>query len=370
MRWKFIKYFVTFDAFSGSNKDGNHSNKACQKLAKIAIQSFLVTLLGLCFLCPHAQSKVIRLNEVDLAGKHFPYLYQWYDSELQPKAIVIAIHGLTLHGLVYDHLARHLAEQGMLVLAPDLPGYGRRWHKEDASYAQAQETVLAIAQAAKATYKNLPVICLGESLGANLALGAAQIKPDLVDGIVLSSPALKTRMNLTPKSIISRVNMVVSFVKPDTVVDLSPYMRAYASEDPGIIQTMLNDPLIHRQLKCQELWDSYQSMKPVFKQASLISKTTPVLIFQGSQDKILQPKAIIKLVSSLNSDDQTVKWYKNRGHMILAECQPKADVLATLDDWVQTHINGQWLEVKTSTAVPVTSSLPPLTQTLINAKSN
>ncbi len=87
----------------------------------------------------------------------------------------------TLHGLTYDHLAYHLAKEGMIVFSPDLPGSGRRWQKDSISYLKAEKDLEDIIQSVKNTYKNTPIICLGESLGANLALSIAESRPDLTD---------------------------------------------------------------------------------------------------------------------------------------------------------------------------------------------
>ncbi len=367
-----IKHFFTFN-IPATNRNDKLALKECHcKLAKkfiIAI-AFTLAIAAQIQLSLPAHSKVIRLDQVDLSAKHYPYLYQWSDPAIKPKAIVIAIHGITMHGLTYDQLANHLAKGGNLVFSPDLPGNGRRWQKDAVSYLKSQEELVDIIQSAKKTYKNLPVICLGESLGANLALSTAEANPGLVDGIILSSPAFKRRINVTPKTVVGSMNMLVGLVKTDTTVDLSPYMRAYASEDPAIVKTMLNDPLIHRQVTTQYLWDSCNAMKNVFKEARLISKTTPVLIIQGSQDRILNANAIIKLVSSLNSEDQTVKWLNNRGHMILEECQPRPDVLQTIDDWFKNHIERSSIAtLQSQDALPTSSSMPPLPKTL-NKKSN
>ncbi len=366
-----IKHFVTFNTFAGYSQHKPNKTQRCQKLAKELFRALLIVFMASSMLLqlPQAYGKVNRLDEVDLGGKHYPYLYQWSDPEIKPKAIVIALHGLILHGLVYDKLANHLAQEGILVLAPDLPGFGRRYHTDSICFAKAREDMLDVIQSAKSVYSNLPVVCLGESLGANLALCLAQSRPDLIDGIILSNPALKTRLNLTPDSVFGRVNMVVGLVKTDTEVDLSPYMKAYASEDPNIIQAMVADPLIHSQIKCQELWDTYQAIRPVFKQAKLIDKETSVLILQGKQDKILKANAIIKLVSSLNSEDQTVKWFKSRGHMILEECEPTADTLITIDSWFKTHIDRQLTEAKPTITAPITSSALPLTQAVLDANN-
>jgi alpha-beta hydrolase superfamily lysophospholipase len=275
-----------------------------------------------------------------------------------------------MHGLTYERLANHLAEEGAIVLSPDLPGCGRRWQKDAVSFQNAKEQTVEIIEAAKKSYKDLPVFVLGESLGANLTLAIAQHRPDLVDGIILSSPALKRRVNVTPKIVVGSMELLFGLLKTDTMIDLSPYVRNYASEDPLIVQAMLNDPHIHRQIKCQDLWNSCNAMKDVYKNAKLVSKTTPVLIMQGSQDKILKADAIIKLASNLNSSDQTIKWYNDRGHMLLQECQPKPDVLETLDHWFKNHIDKSSLQARSAESLPVTSSLPPLTEAVLNASPN
>ncbi len=80
------------------------------------LRKYFVTfvILTLCYL--PASAKVIRLDETDLGGQHYKYLYQWYNPDVKPKAVVIAIHGLTMHGSIFDGLARHLVEDGFLVL--------------------------------------------------------------------------------------------------------------------------------------------------------------------------------------------------------------------------------------------------------------
>ena len=331
--------------------------------------TFLTGLvLNLC-LIQTVGAEVIRLDQTTLDSKHYQYVYQWYDPQIKPRGIVIAIHGLTLHGLLYDNLARHLAEEGIIVLAPDLPGYGRRWqdarkaNKKDRSiplsYTQGRDELIDFAESAKKTYKNIPLICLGESLGANLALYAAQGKPECVDGVIMSAPAIKLRMNLNPRTIKDKAGIVIGILDPCATVDLGPYIKDYVSDDPSIANTTLNDPLVRKHLSYRDMWRSYQAMQPLYKEAGLIRNSTAILILQGSDDKILRSRSIINLLSNLNSSDQTVKWFRNRGHLMLEACQPRPDVLQTVDDWLKSHMNGQLMEAKEETpaAIPVTSSI-------------
>src|SRR5688572_25291849 len=51
----------------------------------------------------------------------------WGQDNSSPRAIVLAIHGMTLHGGTYDRTARALAGRGVTVIAPDMRGYGRNY---------------------------------------------------------------------------------------------------------------------------------------------------------------------------------------------------------------------------------------------------
>jgi lipase len=98
-------------------------------------------------------------------------------------AQVVAVHGLTGHGERWQTLAmRHLAE--FSVVAPDLIGHGR------SSWA-APWTLEANAEAlAGLIQPGRPVVVVGHSFGAAVALTLAAAHPDLVARLVLLDPAV------------------------------------------------------------------------------------------------------------------------------------------------------------------------------------
>src|SRR5262249_48495567 len=126
-------------------------------------------------------------------------VYQWQDDERAPKAVVLAIHGLTMHGTVFDTCARKLASDGIVVVALDLRGYGD-WYKgtrkSRINYLQSEKDVYALTAAVRQRYKGLPVFLAGESLGGSMAIRLAAKNPGLVDGLVLASPAIKLHVSL------------------------------------------------------------------------------------------------------------------------------------------------------------------------------
>src|ERR1700733_16236311 len=109
--------------------------------------AFLALAWG--FLPRPAEAEVVRHSNVYIDHQHFNYVYQWSDPEVKPRAAAVIIHGLGMHGLVYDAFARHLAEAGVIVYAPDLRGYGR-WYKEEViDYNKSRADLLDLVTALK-----------------------------------------------------------------------------------------------------------------------------------------------------------------------------------------------------------------------------
>ncbi len=100
-------------------------------------------------------------------------------------ARILAIHGLTGYGGRWETLFReHLPD--VAVVAPDLLGHGRSsW---DAPWT-IEANVAALAALVEAEGA-APVVAVGHSFGAAIALSLAATRPDLVAGLVLLDPAV------------------------------------------------------------------------------------------------------------------------------------------------------------------------------------
>lgn len=98
---------------------------------------------------------------------------------------ILAVHGLTGHGLRWQTLAtRHLPE--LAIVAPDLIGHGRSsW----AAPWNIDANVDALAGVLDAEADG-PVVVVGHSFGGAVALNLAAARPDLVEALVLLDPAV------------------------------------------------------------------------------------------------------------------------------------------------------------------------------------
>ena len=98
---------------------------------------------------------------------------------------ILAVHGLTGHGLRWQTLAtKHLPE--FAIVAPDLIGHGRSsW----AAPWNIDANVDALAALLDADADG-PVVVVGHSFGGAIVLNLAAVRPDLVSALVLLDPAV------------------------------------------------------------------------------------------------------------------------------------------------------------------------------------
>lgn len=119
--------------------------------------------------------------------------YIWRDSNVPTQAIALTIHGLMMHGKKFDTLACKLARHGLLVVAPDLRGFGR-WHFNSdveeigVNYQKSVHDLIELLNNLIEDFSSLPLICIGESLGAHLARTLVVMRPEMISGLILSSP--------------------------------------------------------------------------------------------------------------------------------------------------------------------------------------
>ena len=127
-----------------------------------------------------------RLEEVAALGPH-GFTRVAY-AEWGPKdasQVVLCVHGLTRNGRDFDFLARRLAQRGLRVIAPDLPGRGRsEWVKNGADYATPLYLAAMSAVIARSDAK--AVDWIGTSLGGHIGMEMAALSGAPIRRLVLN----------------------------------------------------------------------------------------------------------------------------------------------------------------------------------------
>ena len=296
-------------------------------------------------------------------------IYHWASAE-QPKGVVLALHGLAMHGQTYSELGRKLAEQGFLVYSTDMRGYGHLTKgyphefcsdsdcKQKINYKKSQDDLLTLADRLKADHKGLPLYIVGESMGADMAIRIAGARPELADGLVLSSPAIRAHYFIDSNAVKVLPVMMANFKQQ---LDLMPYVRKYASNDPKVVKEMCKDPLVRKHLSGQDLVASFRCMRDTMTYVPNVSADQPVLVLQAKDDKIVRADAVVLLMSRLKSQDQQVRWFEDRGHILIETTHIKPDTMQTIVSWLNDH-NSYYktaMQTRMSTELISGGTLPP-----------
>ena len=108
------------------------------------------------------------------------------------------------------------------------------------------------------------------------------------------------------------------------------------SRDPLVVQAYVSDPLVHRGKATARLAaEMLKAMQTISGQAARI--TLPVLIVQGSADRLVDPAGAQMLFNAVSSSDKEIRIYDDLYHEVFNE--PERDkVLRDVELWLEAHL--------------------------------
>jgi alpha-beta hydrolase superfamily lysophospholipase len=256
---------------------------------------------------------------------------------------------LTLHGKRFDVLGKAFAIEGFYTCAPDMRGFGRCYSDKDGVFCgdgqnrrkidmeKSYEEIVALATKLKQKYPEMPLFAMGESLGTSFCIRLSAEHHDLVDGLILSGPTVQVH----PLMFLHPSNMAAAawalFVHPKFKMNTSGFVKNLVSNDPNIINEMLNDPLCRKSLTIADLLNTQAFVKKTLPFASKIKPDQPILVLQGSEDRCMVPEAVTRLSKQIHSADQTVRWLHAHGHLLLETAFLRPATVDALGLWVREH---------------------------------
>ena len=181
------------------------------------------------------------------------FLHDW--PHAAPRGTVLIVHGLGEHGGRYAHVAAQLNAWGWRVMAHDHRGHGRSGGERGriASDDALLRDLSLVIDAARAGSTG-PLLLLGHSMGgliaARFVAEGLQAAPAPwhreVDGLVLSSPALRIGMNGFQKLLLATLGPLA----PNLAVanGLEP---SWVSRDPAVVAAYVADPLVHDRISAR-----------------------------------------------------------------------------------------------------------------------
>lgn len=250
------------------------------------------------------------------------------------RGVVILVHGLGEHSGRYAHVAARLVAQAWVVYALDHQGHGRSGGRRQRiqRFEDLSDTLAAFREWVQAQHPGLPLVLLGHSMGGLLAATDAAQYPHACQALVLSAPAVKVSEHISVWTI--RIGRLLSALAPSVgVLGLDPQ---WVSRDARVVAQYQQDPLVHHGKTparlAAELLRAIEDL-----QARVGRIQAPLLVLQGSADRLVDPGGAQWLAEHAGSRDKQARYFEGLYHEVLNEPEQEA-VLAELVAWLNARV--------------------------------
>ena len=254
-----------------------------------------------------------------------------------PRAAIIVVHGLGEHSGRYGHLLDTMADDRISFFSLDHQGHGQsggtRGHVNDfTDYVADIRQYLDEIVAGEAA--GLPLICLGHSMGGLIAaLFALTYQPD-ISALILSAPAFIPGGKIP--AIQAAAARIVSRILP-RLTQSNKLNAADLSHDPETVSAYQDDPLVHDRISTRWFVSFMATAEQCLARAGEL--TLPLLVFHGTEDKMVSPDGSRKFFEQVKGADKTLKLFGGLYHETMNELPKDREiVLETVADWVRNRI--------------------------------
>jgi acylglycerol lipase len=260
--------------------------------------------------------------------------YQCWLSDKSPKAVLLVAHGLAEHSSRYKNLVNYFVPKGYAVYAFDYRGHGkseglRSYVDRFSDYVADLKTFF---DKVRKEHRDAKIFLVGHSMGGTVATAYAIEHQQGLAGVITSAPSLVASSTVSPALL--AIAGVVSALAPKmgvTVLDASTISR-----DKSVVDAYVNDPLVFRGkipartgAELARMWKTLPEQMPKIK--------LPMLIMQGTADRLANPASSKLLYKRAGSKDKTLKLYKGFYHEIFNEPGHR-QVMADVEAWLKKHL--------------------------------
>lgn len=229
---------------------------------------------------------------------------------------VLLCHGFTGSPQSLRPWAEYLADAGLTVSLPRLPGHGTTW--QEMARTRWEDWFAEVNRA----FDELQAHCaeifvMGLSMGGCLALRLAELRGDAVRGLVLVNPSLTADNRL----LFSIIGVVKLFV---------PAVKGIASDikKPGAAEAGYDRTPVKAAASLPGLWRTTQQ--------HLSDVTQPVLVYHSTTDHVVGPASVAKLTQALPAAQVEVRDLADSYHVATLDNDAEAIFAGSLE-FVRVH---------------------------------
>lgn len=283
------------------------------------------------------------------------------------EAVVQICHGMSEYSERYTDFASFLTEKGIAVFSLDYPGHGKsigengvKGHigKGKALDLLVRDHALLTDTVVRKTYRHLPLVLYGHSMGSFVARKYIKEYSDKVDGVIISG----TSGPDTPAWLGSAIASVVGFFKKETSpspliarLAFMGYNKKFArpvkshswlSSVDEVVDAYENDPLCGFPFTAPSFRQMFDCIKEVNSDDWFdnVPLSLPMLLVSGSLDPVGNygrgPKTIFDKLTDRELSDLSLKIYEGCRHEVHNEFK-KEEVYADMLSFIERVKDGK-----------------------------
>lgn len=260
------------------------------------------------------------------------YYQHWWNAALPIRAILVIVHGLGGHSGLFSNVIEALVPQGYAIYAPDLRGHGRSPGPRGFIHAWSEfrGDVDALVELAVKAHPEPPIFLMGHSVGGAIVLDYALRLPPLIQGVIVSNPALGA-VGISPIKL--AIGKLLSQVWPrfslSTGIEL-----ATGARDPQLVKTYEQDPLRHAIGSARLATEFLATTEWIY--GHMADWRLPLLLLQSGADAVTLPAGSQRFFAGVIHADKTWKSYPESYHEIYDDLDYEL-VLRDVSQWLSEH---------------------------------
>ena len=268
-------------------------------------------------------------------GTRLP-LREWDAEGGAPRAVIIALHGMSDYSNAFDMPGKEWAKRGITTLAIDQRGFGRApnpglWAGDNVMRDDLDDFAIA----AHARFAGVRIFALGESMGGAVLLSSLAAPEDPpIDGVILVSPAVWSRADMPMPYRVAL--FLVAHVTPGIILTnsaASHVVTVVPSDNVAMLRALARDPLFQKKTRADTLYGLVDLMDEARHAAGILTAPPPpILYLHGEKDQVIPARAAEGAIHDLGAEAQ-VREYPNGYHMLLRDLEG-AKVQDDVANWV------------------------------------
>lgn len=259
------------------------------------------------------------------------FVRDWAPAAHLPRSNlgVMLMHGLGEHCGRYAHVARFFTALGYQVRSYDLRGHGQSEGKSGDcphNLSMVEDAQFLLSDFARQLIR--PPILLGHSMGGLFAVRLALESPELLSGLILSSPALQLFMSPLQHQLLALARRFA----PGLGVN-NGLKTQYLSHDAEVVAAYRHDELVHNKISARLLTAMLDAINYVQDYAQELA--IPTLLLVAEADHLVDPQGSRIFVDHANSQLLHYRFYPEFYHEILNELDAQL-VFEDIRVWLDT----------------------------------